>query len=189
MVSAYAAMSVFQVDTPLRQAHFLAQTGHESAGFQRTAEVLNYGGNALIAIFGGRITPEHATQYGRNSMHAANTEMIANIVYANRDGNGDIDSGDGFRYRGRGLIQIAGKDNYVAMMALLGIDIVSQPDLLSDYKLAATSAAVWWKKHGLNELADADDIMGITKVLNGGFNGLEDRKIRLIKAREILCSK
>lgn len=183
-----ASLSAFQISTPLRQAHFLAQTGHESAGFLKVEEGLNYSENALTAMFGKRITAEQARAYGRNAMHPANQKMIASIIYANRNGNGDVNSGDGYRYRGRGLIQITGKANYEALVKQLGADVVANPDLLLGYRFAAMSAAVWWKNHGLNELADSDDVTRITRVINGGTNGLDDRKSRLSKSKGILCS-
>lgn len=183
-----ASLSAFQISTPLRQAHFLAQTGHESAGFLKVEEGLNYSENALTAMFGKRITAEQARAYGRNAMHAANQKMIASIIYANRNGNGDVSSGDGYRYRGRGLIQITGKANYAALVKQLGADVVANPDLLLGYRFAAMSAAAWWKNNGLNELADSDDVTRITRVINGGTNGLDDRKSRLSKSKGILCS-
>jgi len=183
-----ASLSAFQISTPLRQAHFLAQTGHESAGFLKVEEGLNYSENALTAMFGKRITVEQARAYGRNAMHAANQKMIASIIYANRNGNGDVASGDGYRYRGRGLIQITGKANYAALVKQLGADVVANPDLLLGYRFAAMSAAAWWKNNGLNELADSDDVTRITRIINGGTNGLDDRKSRLSKSKGILCS-
>ena len=183
-----ASLSAFQISTPLRQAHFLAQTGHESAGFLKVEEGLNYSENALTAMFGKRITAEQARAYGRNAMHPANQKMIASIIYANRNGNGDVNSGDGYRYRGRGLIQITGKANYEALVKLLGADVVANPDVLLGYRFAAMSAAAWWKNHGLNELADSDDVTRITRVINGGTNGLDDRKSRLSKSKGIQCS-
>ncbi len=183
-----ASLSAFQISTPLRQAHFLAQTGHESAGFLKVEEGLNYSENALTAMFGKRITAEQARAYGRNAMHPANQKMIASIIYANRNGNGDVNSGDGYRYRGRGLIQITGKANYESLVKQLGADVVANPDLLLGYRFAAMSAAAWWKNHGLNELADSDDVTRITRVINGGTNGLDDRKSRLSKSKGILCS-
>ena len=183
-----ASLSAFQISTPLRQAHFLAQTGHESAGFLKVEEGLNYSENALTAMFGKRITAEQARAYGRNAMHVANQKMIASIIYANRNGNGDVASGDGYRYRGRGLIQITGKANYSALVKQLGADVAANPDLLLRYHFAAMSAAAWWKNHGLNDLADSDDVTSITRIINGGTNGLDDRKSRLSKSKGILCS-
>jgi len=183
-----AAMEKYQINTPLRQAHFLAQVGHESGGFTKVSEGLNYSESALLSLFGKRITPTQAKAYGRNAEHAANQTMIANIIYANRNGNGDVKSGDGYRYRGRGLIQITGRANYAALVKQLGVDVVANPDLLTGNKLAAESAAAWWKNHGLNEIADSDDVSRITRIINGGTNGLDDRKSRLTKAKGILCS-
>lgn len=183
-----AAMEKYQINTPLRQAHFFAQVGHESGGFTTVTEGLNYSESALLSLFGKRITPAQAKAYGRNAEHAANQTMIANIIYANRNGNGDVKSGDGYRYRGRGLIQITGRANYAALVKQLGIDVVANPDLLTGNKLAAESAAAWWKNHGLNEIADSDDVSRITRIINGGTNGLDDRKSRLTKAKGILCS-
>ncbi|WP_455852711.1 glycoside hydrolase family 19 protein [Pantoea endophytica] len=183
-----ASMNSFGITTALRQAHFLAQVGHESAGFTKVEEGLNYSENALTAMFGKRITVAQAKAHGRNAEHAANQKMIANIIYANRNGNGDVASGEGYRYRGRGLIQITGKANYAALSGQLSADVVANPDLLTENLQAAMSAAAWWKNHGLNELADLDDVTRITKVINGGTNGLEDRKSRLLKAKGILCS-
>lgn len=187
-----ACMSAFGITLPLRQAHFLAQTGHESAGFTKVEEGLNYRYGVLLAMFGNRISQADAMKYGRvdggQNAHPANQKMIANIIYANRNGNGDVQSGDGYRYRGRGLIQITGKANYAALVNHLGVDIVANPDLLAEKRLAAMSAGAWWKNHGLNELADQDDVTRITRVINGGTNGLEDRKSRLTKAKGILCS-
>lgn len=183
-----ASMEAFGITTPLRQSHFLAQTGHESAGFTKVEEGLNYSETALLATFSRRITPQQAKAYGRNEAHPANQKMIASIVYANRNGNGDVSSGDGYRYRGRGLIQITGKANYAALVKQLGVDIVAYPDRLAGNMLAAMSAGAWWKNNGLNELADSDDVTRITRIINGGINGLDDRKSRLTKAKGILCS-
>lgn len=182
-----ASMAQFGITTALRQAHFLAQVGHESAGFTKVMEGLNYSETALLATFKNRITAQQAKAYGRNNQHPANQQMIASIIYASRNGNGDVSSGDGYRYRGRGLIQITGRTNYSALIKQLGVDIVAQPDLLAGNKLAALSAAAWWKNNGLNEIADADDVSRITRIINGGLNGLDDRRTRLTKAKGVLC--
>lgn len=187
-----AAMGKYEINTPLRQAHFLAQVGHESAGFTKAQESLNYRYGALLALFGNRISQADAMKYGRvdagSDAHPADQKMIGSIIYANRNGNGDRNSGDGYRYRGRGLIQITGRANYAALVKQLGVDILANPDLLTGYNLAAESAAAWWKNHGLNEIADSDDVTRITRIINGGTNGLDDRKSRLSKAKGILCS-
>lgn len=186
--SVVAAMKKHDINTPLRQAHFLAQVGHESGGFRYVEENLNYSDEALIAMFGHRMSREQARMYGRTSEHPANKRMIANIIYASRIGNGDIASGDGYRYRGRGLIQITGRANYAALVKPLGVDVVAEPHFLTGFKMAAESAAAWWKTHGLNERADADDVDRITRVINGGTIGIQDRKTRLTQAKGVLCS-
>ncbi|MDK5209562.1 glycoside hydrolase family 19 protein, partial [Enterobacter hormaechei] len=124
---------------------------------------------------------------GQNA-HPADQKMIGSIIYANRNGNGDRNSGDGYRYRGRGLIQVTGKANYAALVKQLGVDIVKSPELLTQPQYAAESAAAWWSNHGLNAIADSDDVSRITRIINGGTNGLEDRKARLTKAKGVLCS-
>lgn len=182
-----AAMEEFGISTPKRQAHFLAQVGHESAGFTKTEEGLNYSENALNAMFSRRITPAQAKAYGRNAAHPADQRMIASIIYANRNGNGRIESGDGYRYRGRGLIQITGRANYAALTGQLKADLLAKPELLAGDVMAARSAAAWWKNHGLNELADSGDVIRITRVINGGTNGIEDRRQRTERALEVLC--
>lgn len=188
----FATMNKYGINTSLRQAHFLAQVGHESGGFSRIQENLNYSVSALLMLFARRIGSEDAKRLGRQAgekvVPKLRQEQIANIIYANRNGNGGVSSGDGYRYRGRGLIQITGRANYAALVNQLGIDIVSDPDALTSYGLAAESAGAWWKNHGLNQIADTDDVSRITRIINGGTNGLDDRKSRLTKAKGILCS-
>jgi len=187
-----AAMQKYGINTPLRQAHFLAQVGHESSGFVHTEESLNYRYGALLAMFGHRIGEDDALKYGRvdsgPNAHPADQKMIGSIIYADRNGNGDRNTGDGYRYRGRGLIQVTGKANYAALVKQLGVDIVKNPELLTQPQYAAESAAAWWGNHGLNSVADSDDVTRITRIINGGTNGLEDRKARLTKAKGVLCS-
>lgn len=158
--------------TPSRQAAFIAQCGHESAGWSTFVENLNYSAKALNTVF-----PKYFVQAGRNAEeYARNPEKIANVVYASRMGNGDIASGDGWHYRGRGPIQLTGRSNYAAFSNAFGVDVVKNPDLVQTDKETGLMAAVWfWNKNGLNELADAQDIKAMTKRINGGYNGLEDR--------------
>jgi putative chitinase len=164
----------FQLNTPLRLAHFLAQAGHECNNFKVFQENLNYSAKGLQGIFKKYFPTEAiAKQYERNP------EKIANKVYASRMGNGDEASGDGYKFRGRGAIQLTGRDNYTAFGKAIGIDIVSNPGLVSTtYPLL--SAAWFWSKNGLNKIADlgsTDEVVGkITKRVNGGVLGLEDRK-------------
>lgn len=187
-----ATMNKYGISNPIRQAHFLAQVGHESGGFSRIQENLNYSVSALLMLFAKRISAEDAKRLGRQTgekvVPKPRQEEIANIIYANRNGNGGVNSGDGYRYRGRGLIQITGRSNYAALVNQMGVDIVADPDALTNYALAAESAGAWWKNHGLNEIADTDDVSRITRIINGGTNGLDDRTSRLTKAKGILCS-
>lgn len=166
-------ISTYKIDTALRLAHFLAQTGHESAQFKAVSENLNYGAKGLRGIFGKYFpTDALAAAYERKP------EKIANKVYASRMGNGDEASGDGYKYRGRGYIQLTGKDNYKAFDATVPEDITANPDLVAtQYPLL--SAAWFWNKNGLNAIADkgADDatVTAVTKRVNGGTIGLPDR--------------
>lgn len=163
------AMSRFDINTPVRQAAFLAQVGHESALLSRTSENLNYSSSGLLSIFHKYFSDDNAETYARKP------EAIANRVYANRYGNGNEASGDGWKYRGRGLIQVTFHNNYLAAGNALGIDLVGDPDLLQQRDNAALSAAWYWNSRGCNAMADAGDIHSITHAINGGFNGLDER--------------
>ena len=164
-----------------RAAHFFAQTAHESGNFKAFSENLNYGAKGLRGIFGKYFpTDALAAAYERKP------EKIANRVYANRMGNGDEDSGEGWAYRGRGLIQLTGKSNYEACGKAIGVDLVSNPDLVATPEYAALSAGWFWNKKGLNSLADSQDLETMTKRINGGLIGLEDRKAKIAKALSIL---
>jgi putative chitinase len=163
----------FGINTPLRLAHFLAQCGHESAGFKATQENLNYSAKGLMGIFKKYFPTEAlAKQYERNP------QKIASKVYGGRMGNGAEATGEGYKFRGRGYIQLTGKDNYTAFGKSIGEDIVSNPDVVSG-KYALLSAAWFWSNNGLNKLADggsADTVVTtITKRVNGGTIGLPDR--------------
>jgi putative chitinase len=165
--------SKFGINTPLRVAHFLAQCGHESGGFRVTQENLNYSAKGLNGIF-KKYFPTEASA----AAYARQPQKIANKVYANRMANGSEASGDGYKFRGRGYIQLTGRDNYTQFGKAIGVDIPSNPDLVSStYALA--SAAWFWSKNGLNKLADAGAsdtaVTSITKRVNGGTIGLADR--------------
>ena len=161
----------FNLDTPLRKAHFLAQVAHESGGLKYAAENLNYSAQGLRSVFGKYFkTIDIAASYARKP------EKIANRVYADRMGNGNEASGDGWKFRGRGLIQLTGKDNYQQFAKDYGIDCVKNPDLLLDPQFALASACWFWQKRNLNAFADKDDILMVTKKINGGINGLNDRQ-------------
>jgi putative chitinase len=163
----------FQINTPLRLAHFLAQCGHESGGFRVTQENLNYSAKGLNGIFKKYFPTEAAA-----AAYARQPQKIANKVYANRMSNGDEASGDGYKFRGRGYIQLTGRDNYTQFGKAIGEDIAGNPDSVSS-KYALLSAAWFWSKNGLNKLADggATDatVTSITKRVNGGTIGLADR--------------
>ena len=162
----------YSINTPLRLAHFLAQTAHESGGFRAIVENLNYSADSLNKVF-----PKYFANAGRDANeYARQPEKIANVVYASRMGNGDTASGDGFRYRGRGLIQLTGKNNYTAMAKDMGITVEECAAYLETPEGACESAAWFWNKNGLNSLADKDDVVAVTKKINGGTIGLDDRK-------------
>jgi len=165
-------MMAHDIDTPLRAAHFLAQAAHESGGFKFKSENLNYGKEGLLKIFPKYFTPASAEAYNRNS------EKIASKVYANRMGNGDEASKDGWRFKGRGYIQLTGKDNYTAFGKSINEDICANPQTIAD-KYALLSAAWFFNKNGLHKMADggATDavVTSITKRVNGGTIGLADR--------------
>ena len=161
-----------EINTPLRLAHFLAQCGHVSGGFKAVSENLNYGAKGLSTIFKKYFTPESAKEYERKP------EKIANVVYANRMGNGNQASGEGWKFRGRGYIQLTGKDNYSAFDKSVEDDIVANPDLVAT-KYPLLSAAWFFHKNGLHKIADegATDavVTKVTKRVNGGTIGLPDR--------------
>ena len=166
-------MQKFELNTPLRLAHFLAQTGHESGGFKATTENLNYGAKGLLGIFKKYFPTEaKAKEYERKP------EKIANLVYGGRMGNGPEASGEGFKFRGRGYIQLTGKDNYKAFDAVVPEDILANPDLVAS-KYPLLSAAWFFHKNGLHKIADegATDavVTKVTKRVNGGTIGLADR--------------
>lgn len=173
------AMAEFGVTTPLRRAAFLAQVLHETLGLAAMVEGMNYKAEALIPQFnrGGKIrfTPETAQKYGRTADHPADQRMIGNLAYANRMGNGGVDSGDGFKYRGRGAFHLTGRDNYEACGKTLKLDLLAHPELVESPDVAARSAGWFWLVNGLNTLADAGDIVEISKRINGGTNGLAER--------------
>lgn len=164
-----------------RQAAFLAQCAHESAEFTAVKENLNYSGTALRNIFGKYFrTDELVAQYARKP------ERIANRVYANRMGNGNEASGDGWRFRGRGLIQLTGRNNYTACGNDLQINLIDNPEWLETPQGAVKSALWFWNRNDLNSYADVEDIRGMTKRINGGYHGLDDRIAKYNKAKEIL---
>ena len=160
----------YQINTKERVAGFLAQCGHESLDFTILKENLNYGAKGLRGTF-GKYFPDDATA----AKYERKPEMIANRVYASRMGNGNEASGDGYKYRGRGAIQLTGHDNYTAFAKDIGKTIDETIAYLETLEGAIESACWFWKKNGLNEIADKKDITLMTKRINGGTIGLEDR--------------
>ena len=175
-----AACEEFDINTPQRQAAFLAQVAVESGGLKRVAENLNYKASGLLRVFPSHFSDDEADDY------AGQPERIANRVYADRMGNGDEASGDGWAFKGRGLIQLTGRSNYHACGEALGVDLTERPDYLESAEGAARSAAWYWSKHGLNALADAGDIDRISRKINGGDNGIDERRHAFAVAREAL---
>ncbi|EEJ7559416.1 glycoside hydrolase family 19 protein [Salmonella enterica subsp. enterica] len=177
------AMSEFGITAPLDQAMFIAQTGHESAGFTVLKESFNYSVEALKKTFGKRLTPYQCEMLGRiDGRQVAHQPQIANLVYGGRMGNKD--AGDGWKYRGRGLIQITGLHNYRICGAALKLDLVASPELLEQELQAARSAAWFYTSKGC--MIYGADINRVTRIINGGLNGIEDRKVRYNKARAAL---
>ena len=168
-------------DSKLRLAHFFAQVLHESGCMRFDTENLNYSSDSLLRVFGKYFrTKQEADAYARKP------EKIANRVYAKRMGNGSEASGDGWKYRGRGLIQLTGKANYKAFAEWVGdARIMDDPDLVSS-EYAVHSAVFFWDKNNLNKLADKDDVVGLTRRINGGENGLAHRRELLNKAKGLL---
>jgi putative chitinase len=164
------AMEEFEINTGKRMAAFLAQCAHESGNLHVLHENLNYKAEGLVKIF-HKYFPDIDTA----NEYAHNPEKIANRVYSNRMGNGDEASGDGYRYCGRGLIQLTGKTNYEACGEALEVDLDANPGYLETPEGAARSAAWFWWSRDLSELADNGDIKEITRRINGGFIGLEER--------------
>jgi putative chitinase len=163
----------YEINTPRRMAGFIAQCAHESANFMILQENLNYRWQTLRKIFPRHFpTDELAQQYASRPNRA---EAIANKVYANRMGNGPESSGDGWKYRGRGLIQLTGRNNYAWFAASLQISIDEATEYLGTFEGAAQSACWFWETNNLNRWADAGDIVTLTKRINGGTIGLDDR--------------
>lgn len=182
----YEALSVllpdYEINTPNRIAAFIAQCAHESASFTALHENLNYRSETLSKVWPKKFPASIAEQY------AHKPEAIANRAYASRMGNGDEASGDGWRYCGRGLIQLTGKDNYTAFADSIGITPEEVSDYVQTFEGAAQSACWFWESNNLNQYADSGDIQTMTKRINGGTLGLEDRKKHYEHAKHILGS-
>jgi putative chitinase len=185
-----AALARFGIESERQVAAWLAQTAHESGGYTMLTENLNYSADTMAVVWPRRFAemgPDGKPKKDAKGKSIPSKfalalhrkpEMIANVVYANRMANGPTESGDGWRYRGRGLKQLTGKDNYTRCGKGLGIDLVASPDLLLEPEGAALSAAWFWVTNKCGPIADADDFVGLTKKINGGTIGLEDRQRR-----------
>jgi len=171
----------YEINTKNRVAGFLAQCGHESLDFTVLRENLNYGAKGLRATF-PKYFPDDATA----AKYERKPEMIANRVYGGRMGNGPEASGDGFKYRGRGAIQLTGKDNYSAFAKSVGKTLDETIAYVETLEGAIESACWFWKARNLNATCDADDIVKMTKLINGGTIGLDDRKEHYEKAKKVL---
>lgn len=178
------AMARFNINTPQRAAAFIGQCAHESANFGTLTENLNYRMEALVAVW-----PRHFPALDVAAQYHRKPEQIANRAYANRMGNGPEDSGDGWKYRGRGLIQLTGKSNYQLASDALRVDLVANPDAATEPAMAALTAAWFWSKHSLNELADKGNNQLISRRINGGTHGMEDRLSRTAKALAVLSTQ
>jgi putative chitinase len=160
----------YEINTPKRVAAFIAQCAHESGGFKFLRENLNYKAESLVKVF-----PKYFKDMATANAYAKQPQKIANRVYANRMGNGDEASGDGWRYCGRGLIQLTGKDNYSWFAASIETPVEQVSEYLETFEGAAQSACWFWETNNLNQWADKGDILTMTKRINGGTIGLEDR--------------
>ena len=169
----------YDINNNKRQAAFIGQCAHESGNFKTLEENLHYKAESLMKVWPSRF-PDMDTA----NKFANNPEKIANKVYSGRMGN--TEDGDGWKYHGRGLIQLTGKENYERCGSSIGVDLVGNPNLLLDPQYAALSAGWFWNKHGLNELADAQEHGIITKRINGGTLGLDDRILKTTKALSVL---
>jgi putative chitinase len=181
-----ATFDRFNILTPRQRAAFIGQCGHESGNFRVLQENLNYRAATLLSLFPRTqrrtwgFTPEEAAEYERQP------KRIANRIYGNRMGNRDEASGDGYRFRGRGCIQLTGSANYHHAGQALGVDLIMEPDVVATPQYAALTAGWFWNTQKLNALAEAGDWTGLTKRINGGTIGLEDRKKHINHALAVL---
>ena len=174
------AMERYAIDNPARVAMFVAQIGHESGDLTITAENMNYSAERLLEIFPRHFTAEEAKKYARVR------DAIGNRAYANRMGNGPESSGDGYRYRGRGLMQMTGRNDYRDCGLALDLDLLACPELLDEPETAALSAGWEWDRSKINPVADLGDIEKATRIINGGLNGYADRVARWNVAKAAL---
>ncbi len=182
-------VSRYSINSHLRICHFLAQIDHESNGLKTLVENMNYSVEALITTFSrNRITIDDCERYGRRPGRPANQEMIANIVYGGSFGSnqlGNMTFGDGWKFRGRGPLQCTGRRNYLVFGRSTGKNYLENPALLSDLATGMLFAGWYWDRNLLNALADQDNMRMVTKVINGGLNGLEHRAELLHKYKKM----
>ena len=171
----------YNISTTQRQACFIGQCQHESNNFKTLEENLHYSADGLMRVWPSRFTNKIVAD-----AYANNPEKIADKVYAGRMGNGDEESGDGWAFHGRGLIQLTGRDSYDRFGKAVGVVFTDQPQLLVEPNYAALSAGWFWNKTGLNDLSDAQEYGQMTKRINGGTLGLDDRIVRITKAKQVL---
>lgn len=179
------AAARFGIDTNLRVAAWLSQVAHETRELQCLVESFNYRDPArLVKIFPN----DFASLDDAKAVHARGQQAIANRVYANQNGNGDEDSGDGWNFRGRSCIMTTGKENYIGVMLGLGLDLMARPELLEVPKHAADAAGFFWKAHGINAAADRGDIVAVSKKVNGGKIGLAERVEYFKRCTQAFCA-
>ena len=171
----------YEINTPKRIAAFLAQTHHESGGYVWLTENLNYSADGLLRVF-----PKYFKTMEIAKAYARQPDKIANRTYADRMGNGDEASGDGSKYKGRGLIQLTFKNNYFWFAASLEITPEEASEYTQSFEGAAQSACWYWSENRLNRFCDANDIKGLSKAINGGFKGLEARQVQYARALRLL---
>ena len=169
----------YDLDTPKRQAAFIGQCAVESANFTRLQENLNYSAQRLTQVW-----PSRFPNISMAEPYANNPEKLANFVYAGRMGN--LQDGDGWKFHGRGLIQLTGRENYANCGSGIGVDLIDNPDLLLTPKYAVLSAGWFWNKKGLNALADTQEYGAMTRRINGGLTGLDERIAKITKALQVL---
>jgi len=190
-----SVMAAHKINSTPRAAAFLAQLVHESNGFRTLEENLNYSATALHRLWPARFPKILAEEFGRvegEDGHPANKAMIAAIAYGGRMGNGGVETLDGWRFRGRGPIQLTGRDNYTALSKALNVDLVNHPDRLLEPVIGAMAAGWFWSEgnrtgKSLNAFADIGEIDRISKAINGGVNGLEPRRSLYEQALRVLA--
>jgi putative chitinase len=176
----HSLLEDYDINTPKRIAYFMAQCHHESGGFVFVTENLNYKASGLLKVFPKYFDMDTAQKYEKQP------QKIANRVYANRMGNGDEASGEGFKYAGKGIIQLTGKDNYTRFAQSLEISVEDAAEYMKTFEGAAQSACWFWETNNLNKFADAGDLKTMTRVINGGYKGMEDRELQYARIARML---